>query len=45
MDSGRLRPGGYLTSLGLGLPKDQLLLQKGTYTTAYGMALPDERDY
>ena len=30
MESGRLRPGGYLTSLGLGLPKAQLLLQKGT---------------
>ena len=27
--SGRVRPGGYLTSLGLGLHKDQLLLQKG----------------
>ena len=29
VESGRLRPGGYLTSLGLGLPKDQLLLPKG----------------
>ena len=28
VESGRLRPGGYLTSLGLGLRKDQLLLQK-----------------
>ena len=33
VESGRLRPGGYLTSLGLGLPKDQLLLQKVTSTT------------
>ena len=37
--------GGYLTSLGLGLPKDQLLLQKVTSTTYHGMASPDERDY
>ena len=44
----RLRPGGYLTSLGLGLPKDQLLLQKVTSTTVLlglRVASPDERDY